>query len=45
MTRCSAAVAKPNGAIYGEALKSFGVNHLVQDILTSAALQVEVLED
>jgi hypothetical protein len=45
MTRCSIAVAKPNGGVYREALKSLGVNLLVQDALTSVALQVEVLEE
>ena len=45
MTRCSIAVAKPNGGVYSETSKSFGVNLLVRDVLTSVALQVEVLEE
>ncbi|MBT6135943.1 MAG: glyoxalase [Rhodospirillaceae bacterium] len=34
---------KPNGAAYGKALKGFGVNLLVRDVLASVAFQVEVL--
>jgi uncharacterized glyoxalase superfamily protein PhnB len=43
MTGHTNTVAKPNGAAYGKALKSFGVNLLVRDVLTAVAFQVEVL--
>ncbi len=35
---------KPDGAAYGKALRAFGVNLLVRDVLASVAFQVEVLQ-
>lgn len=43
MTDHTQDVEKPNGAAYGKALKSFGVNLLVRDVLAAVRFQVEVL--
>lgn len=43
MTDHTHEVEKPNGAAYGKALRSFGVNLLVRDVLASVRFQVEVL--
>lgn len=43
MTDHTRDLEKPNGAAYGKALRSFGVNLLVRDVLASVRFQVEVL--
>jgi uncharacterized glyoxalase superfamily protein PhnB len=37
------AIETPNGAAYGHALRTFGVNLLVRDVLRSIAFQVDIL--
>jgi catechol 2,3-dioxygenase-like lactoylglutathione lyase family enzyme len=44
MTEHTTDLEKPDGAAYGKALQSFGVNLLVRDVLASVRFQVEVLE-
>jgi catechol 2,3-dioxygenase-like lactoylglutathione lyase family enzyme len=43
MPKHTAHIEKPNGAVYGRALRGFGVNLLVRDVLASVAFQTEVL--
>ena len=43
MTEHTDDLEKPNGAAYGKALRGFGVNLLVRDVLASVQFEVEVL--
>jgi catechol 2,3-dioxygenase-like lactoylglutathione lyase family enzyme len=43
MTEHTLDIEKPDGAVYGKALRGFGVNLLVRDVLASVAFHVQIL--